>query len=403
MKILANITEYNPFHNGHKYHLQEAKRQSNATHTMVLMSGHVVQRGEFAILDKWQRAKLALQNEADLVVELPYVFSGQNAEIFGSGAVSILDATKTCHTLSFGAEAGHNPQLMEIAQFLSNEPQNYKDLLRLFLNQGISFAQARSLSIGKLLGNEASFILSQPNNILAIEYLKALHHCDSQITPLAIKRKGAGYHSQNPVEEFASASYLRHTLTVDHAHPIQSYLPYSTKNFSKKIWLLQRKNYELAVFSKLLSCSPEKLRQLPDMEDGLEFRLKTMVKTHHNLGQLIQATSSKRITKSRIQRILMHLVMEYFDKDQLEFKPFGFTPYLRVLGFNSKGQEILRAISKNSDMPIITNVRSNQTRLDKTAFDALNLDIKATNLFYLLRGQSESIQCDYQKHPIKLT
>lgn len=209
--MLGIITEYNPFHNGHKLHIEKSKFKTNSKHCIVVMSGNFVQRGEPALIDKYIRTKMALLNGADLVIELPIIYATASAELFSLGAVDTLNKTGIVNKICFGSEAGDLKYFLEVADILADEPPNYKEILLEHLNQGISYPRARMLSLGQILNKDLSF-LEEPNNILSIEYLKGLKKINSNISVHTIQREQAHFHSKDTTGSIASATAIRKVI-----------------------------------------------------------------------------------------------------------------------------------------------------------------------------------------------
>lgn len=405
MKVLGIISEYNPFHTGHLYHIETSRRVSGATHVIAVMSGSAVQRGSFAFVDKWTRTQTALLGGVDLVVELPYTYAAQSAEYFAGGAVKILTATNTVDFLSFGSEADDLPALQKIAELLATEPANFKTQLRRFMDEGASFPSAREDAVSATLGEEFRSLIKEPNNILAVEYLKALLRTNSTIEPLTVKRAGAGYNSvDNQSYEHVSATYLRklHAEGRDLAKAA-AYLPYDpgvlTGQLAKMIAHPDEAIFK-AYINKVLTTPLEELRRFPYMEAGLEFRLQKSAAQCSNLGEVVDYLSGKRLPRSRIRRLILNLLLGFHDKDLRDFSAPDFEPYLRVLGFNEKGQELLKEIKNQSEMPILTNTNTNITRLDPRQRRCFDFDCLATDLFSLY--QEKELHCgqDFTKNPI---
>lgn len=246
MKVVGLITEYNPFHNGHKYHLEASKEKASATHSIAVMSGNFLQRGEPALLDKWTRAKMAVDSGVDLVLELPTVFATQSAEYFAHGALSVLEDTNVVDSLCFGSELGDTELLKDIADVLVDEPLEFKNILKKHLNLGLSFPKARSLAL-KAFFEHAKYshfekiekIVESPNNILGIEYMKSLIKLKSKITPLTIKRVYSNYHDKDINSSIASATSIReHYFKNKNIKELSSVVPPSTllymSNFLKQ-------------------------------------------------------------------------------------------------------------------------------------------------------------------------
>ena len=396
MKITAVIAEFNPLHKGHAYLLAKAKENTDGV--LVLMSGSCVQRGNFALLNKWFRANTALLNGADLVCELPYVVSAQSAEYFASGSIKILNALDCCSDLAFGSEHGSITQLKHVAKILSNETPTFKTLLKHYLNQNYSYAIARQKAVASISSVEDAALLETPNNILAIEYLKALIQSNSLIKPKTFMRKGQSYHGDG--HGLLSATSIRHHFKEDDFlnQDLKDSLPYATA------LLIQEKNRQIAhplasfyttIRTQILTTPFDELLLLPDAEKGLLFKMYKMARVCNHYDAFIQAVSSKSCPKTRVQRLLMNMIMQC-NKNHIEtFRSPSFEPWLRVLGFNSKGQRLLKHIKMSTDLPIITNVRSNQTRLNIEQRRLFQFDLLSTDLRSLYCDLSPELGSDY--------
>jgi len=413
MKVLGIITEYNPFHKGHAWQLETTKKISQADGVMTLMSGSITQRGDFAILNKWERTRLALDSGVDLVCELPFVYAGQSAEAFAQGGVKIFNATGVCDFLSFGSEHGELKPLQALAKILSRESPEFKHLLGLALDTGVSFPKAREQTIHQLLGQEVSALLTTPNNILAIEYLKALIISQSNITPLTVKRQGSDYHSLE-TSDYLSATAIRKILLNSlindaiHSNPVMSLenkLPYKLESL-----LAPMKNYNFqgdalflnALRVMILARNVGDLKNTPYVAEGLEHKIRDALKTAKTLDTLVDAIISKRIPQTRVQRILCNRLLELDKKDLWQFEVPSFTPYLRVLGFNSTGQAILRKIKEQGDIPILTNMSRGERLLSPTQREMLHYDIRATDLHNLFYEKNYRYHHDYTQSPIRI-
>lgn len=405
MKVLAIISEYNPFHTGHLYHIMSSRKLSGATHVVAVMSGSAVQRGSFSFVDKWTRAQTALLSGVDLVVELPYAYAAQSAEYFAGGAVKVLNATNSVDVLSFGSEGGELPALRQIAELLAKEPPAFQAVLRQRVDEGTSFPIAREEAVGAILGPEYQALIKKPNNILAVEYLKALLRTNASITPLTVKRAGAGYNSvDNQGCEHVSATYLRklHAESGDLAKAA-TYLPYDPRILTGQLAKMIDHPDEAifkAYINKVLTTPLEELRRFSYMEAGLEFRLQKSAAQCTNLGEVVDYLSGKRLPRSRIRRLILNLLLGFYDEDLRDFNAPDFEPYLRVLGFNEKGQELLKEIKNQSEMPVITNTNTNITRLSPMQRHCIDYDCLATDLFSLYQDKEFHYGQDFTKNPV---
>ncbi|MGL4606749.1 MAG: tRNA(Met) cytidine acetate ligase [Eubacteriaceae bacterium] len=407
MKTFGIIAEYNPFHLGHALQISETKASLNAEGCLVLMSGSVTQRGNFAFLNKWERTKLALLGGADLVCELPYVYSGQTAEIFASGGIKILNSTNVCDYLSFGSESGQLANLEKIANLLAREPFKFKLLLKEFLSTGISFPKARELAIGNLLGSSLGELLNSPNNILGIEYLKALIKTKSTIKPHTVKRQGADYHSLES-STIPSASGLRHFITTSKnknslSQWLENKIPYPPDVLIKALADQNSQGEQLfynALKFEILGTSASSFKNYPYVSEGIENKIYKALKKETTLDECIEACCSKRIPKTRIQRILTNRLINLNTEDLGLFSTSNDTPYLRVLGFNKTGQKILGDIKKNGNITLLSNLSRYLNSITPFQKKILHYDIRSADLLNLFNEFNYQYHRDYTQSPI---
>ncbi|SHH17700.1 nucleotidyltransferase [Clostridium grantii] len=401
MNITGVITEYNPMHNGHVYHINESKKITNCDAIICVMSGHFAQRGIPTILDKWTRTDIALKNGVDLVIELPAVYSTSSAEFFSFGSVSILNSLNCVDSLVFGSECGDIDTLKLIASVLTNESPEFKEKLSFYLNKGLAFPKARTLAFIDLYKNETSAnleqIMNSSNNILGIEYCKALNNLNSKINPVTIMRKGSSYNEENLYENYSSATSIRKFLKSEkNTDILSSTLPIETLLELQKI---KKSNFDFPseenffpyLKYKLLSDGNSILR-IPDAYEGLGNKILKEIGHCTNYSDLIDSVKSKRYTRTRINRILCQYLLNFdsYDLARLRKTP---APYARILGFNKKGREILSIIKKSSDIPLISKVPS------KTQDEILLLDLHSTKIYSLFNSKI-SYNDDFLKKPI---
>jgi predicted nucleotidyltransferase len=408
MKVLGIVAEYNPFHNGHLYHLEESKKKSGCTHTVAIMSGSFLQRGEPALVDKWTRAHAAVKNGIDLVVELPYAYSCQSAEIFAYGAIRTLDETKSVDYIAFGSEAGDMSKLSAAAKILADEPEAFKANLKKNLELGLSFPKAREISLHACTPQiSKENLISQPNNILALEYLKWIYRLSSNIQPMQINRIKVGYHSDFSSEGIASATHIRNLITRNSNwnDVLKPLVPKSTYNiilnYSKNQSFNTLDDYYEIIASVLLKSSAKEISLYPDVTEGLENRLlRSLKKSFSATDELIRDVSSKRYPSTRISRILCHLITNYKEADVDKFyRDRSYCPYLRILAFNANGRELINKIKNNSDMSVITNLGKSQKNLNPAQMECLRHDIVSTDI-YFLKTDIKKIGSDYIQSPI---
>ncbi len=412
MKILGIIAEYNPFHQGHKYHLEESLKKSGADYSLALMSGSFLQRGEVSLVDKWTKAKMAVDNGVDLVLELPFIYAVQSAEGFAQGGLKLLDRLGVVDCISFGSESGDMEDLSFIGDILYEEPEAYVHLLRENLDQGLSFSVSRSRAletyIHKYLDKEKENkdyknILKGSNNILAIEYLKAIRGLKSPINPVTIPRTGSLYGDKVLSGSFSSATAIRHTirerglesskdnLPLESYQALEEYLEeYGSFNYLE--------NYEDILIYLLRTTPKDKIRQLINIEHGLENRIVEKAFLHNDLDRIISSISSKRYPRTRIQRIMIHLLHDFYREDFARLEG-AYPSYIRVLGMNENGFKIINRIKESSSLPIITKFANYKKLRDEKVEEIIYQDKKSTDIFFLGLERKVSGEQDFLISP----
>lgn len=376
MRVAAVVAEYNPMHTGHIYHLEKTGEISGADFVMAIMSGNFTQRGEAAIYDKWMRARIAVSSGVDLVLELPFVFACNSAEYFASGAISILKGLGCVDILSFGSESGNIEDLERLGAFLSEEPRDYRDILQENLNTGLSFPAARERAVSHVLGKGAGKVLSSPNNILAVEYIKAARRQGFEVERMTVKRKG-NYHCRDIGGEMASATAIRQKISEGKAQEIMTYLPLEGKELLKKtrIKVANSEMFYSLIRSAILVQPSEQISKIFGISEGMENRIKREIRRHDTLSTFVDALVSKRYTRVGIQRLLVHILMN-FQKQNL----FAYRPYGRVLALNDKGGRILRLVKEKGELEVISNInkspRPSLMKYDILASDVYNLALE---------------------------
>ncbi len=395
--ITGIITEYNPFHKGHKYHLENALKDTNAYSIVCVMSGNFMQRGIPAIVDKWKRTEMALKNGVDLVLELPLVYSISSAEHFAFGSVSLLNSLGVIDNLYFGSEEGSIKPLQNIAQVLCDEPEDFKEILKKHINSGLPFHTSRANALNEYLNStHALEVLSNSNNILGIEYLKALKVLGSRISPYTLKREGSAYNEENINNSFSSATSIRKYLKTGSLDKLADILPQETYDILENLnsinypFIFEQDMFKYLKY-KLLT-DVESLKYLPDASEGLDNKIYKEILNSTSLDELILKVKSKRYTYTRINRILAQyfLGLEKYDLLHLAKTP---VPYARVLGFNSKGRDILKAMKKNCSIDIITKVPRNNLPVH------MELDILGTKAYSILNPHVNPMD-DYLRGPV---
>lgn len=398
MNITGIITEYNPFHNGHLYHLTEARKNTNADGVICIMSGNFVQRGGPAIIDKWKRTEMALSNGVDLVIELPTFYAVSSAEFFAKGAVSILNSLGIVNSIFFGSECGDINKLIEISQVLVNEDSRYKSLLKENLGKGLTFAKAREKSLMEYLNNtEINDVLLSSNNILGIEYIKSILKLNSSIKPITLKREGSKYNDKELSSSFSSATSIRETLKNNNSIenlidliPNESYRIFSKLQEEQYPFTFDEDMFKFIKYKIQTNCI--NFNNLYEITEGLDNKIIKEINNSNTYYEFILNIKSKRYTYSKISRLLTHI---YIGLDNNSFVSINNPDnlYARVLGFNKTGRKILSLIKSNSTIPLITKVPR------FTDNPLLKLDIQATAAYSILNDKVNP-NSDYLISPI---
>lgn len=406
MKTVGIIAEYNPFHLGHKYQLQYAREVLGADFIVIAMSGDYVQRGAPALFPKHLRARSALLCGADLVLELPVSISTASAEFFAKGAVELLDQACAADILCFGAEAGENGLFMETARLLLEEPALYQETLKAGLKAGLNFPSARSKALLHYLSlqhseySAAEFhdFLSSPNNILGIEYCKAILKLHSKIMPAPLLRKGSGYHDTSLSSGNApSASGIRQLIKesctdgfIGPGNPVlkalEDYVPaqiYSlfSEALIRKNFLLED-DFDQILHYCLLSLEPEEMWQYLDVSPALARRITNNLSVYQGFLPFTELLKTKEMTYTRISRALLHLLLHIK-------KVPGTIPYARVLGFRKTAAPLLKKIKINSRIPLVTSPSTSARTMGSSSLLLLKENTFASNIY-------ESLACKKQ-------
>ena len=417
-KVLGIIAEYNPFHNGHLYHLKESKKATGAEYTVAIISGNFTQRGSTSIIDKWKKTEMALQNGVDLIIELPVLYSISSSENFAEGSIKILNSLGIIDFLSFGSETSDIKILNNFANILYDEPKEYKKILSNYLDTGLSFPKARENALLEYIKNSEDVntnfdnyknILSSPNNILGIEYLKALKKYKSSIKPVCIKRSGADYNSSDISinTSIASATAIRELIKNKNFNTIKTVMPEKSYSIladciNSGCIIPDLNCFEKEIIYVLRKMSIEEIANLPDVSEGLEFLIKKAVNSCNTLTELLNTIKSKRYTITRLQRILLYALLDISKKDMKLSKEVD-SPYIRVLGFNDNGKKLISKImDKNPNQPLITSVKKFVDNNSNTSLQTmLNKDIFATNVYSLGFENNSFANLDFKNGIIK--
>lgn len=382
MKICACIVEYNPLHLGHVKHLNYIKSVLGADKIIAVMSGNFTQRGEPAVLDKFTRARHAILAGADMVIELPTVFAISNAEVFAKGAVSIIDALNVCESLCFGVESGATEDYVRLATALNDESKEFKKLLKENLEKGVSLAKAKFNAVQSLNGDFDEDLVSSPNNILGLEYTKALLSLNSptQIVPMI----RTGDHNDKTLKKgVTSATSIRKVIKTGAFKKLKKNMP----NFVFADLKPYPFAYEKMAIASLITKPVEDIEKCPDCTEGLENRIKALTKDNKNLDALVEKITTKRYTETRVRRIINANLLG-ITKD-LVADCLKSPSYAKVLAINNDSTDLLSLITASSKIPLITR-KSDTLSLKKTALTSYQLDEKACDLYNLITDDNKN-------------
>lgn len=416
MKAVGLVTEYNPFHNGHLYHLNKAMDLTGADISVAVMSGDFVQRGEPAVLDKYTRASMALNSGVNLVVELPVNYAVSSAESFAAGALKVLDYIKA-DSIAFGSESGNIERLSKLAHILcDNEDTLYKEISKYTAN-GISYAAARQKVVEKLTDKDTAAMLTSSNNILAVEYLKAIIKNNYAIKPYTIKRQGDSYNDTDIRSDYASATALRGNLKADNISkyiPVKAGLILSSNTnyiypdditevlFTRLLDILFVSSYDKNVFIENVMLYPDVNKEIAgrlykSAMDMITRTVQQMSESKDNgafsFGSLCEHIKTKEVPLSRIKRALVRITLG-LDKKHME--KYSNEPYIRVLGFDKKGQEYLSHIRKTVEVPLITKTADYK--------EILLDDIHAANIYNMIVAGKYGVKefGDFVRGPVRV-
>ncbi|MCM3746050.1 nucleotidyltransferase [Paenibacillus pasadenensis] len=430
MRSVGLIVEYNPFHNGHAYHLQKSKEAAGADAAVAVMSGHFLQRGEPALMDKWARARTALEGGCDLVLELPLAYSVQPAEWFAYGAVSVLESTGVVDAFCFGSESGELDPLRRAARLLANEPDDFRALLAEKLSEGLPYPTAYSCAVAEYLSrdkaaaqssenssfaqsddhrNEASLTerqLAQPNMTLGLHYLIALERTGGLMEPLTIRREGAGYHDAAGSGSIASATALRRFLEESGSSELlEPFVPSSTlrvldEQLAAGLAPRRWEDYFQALLHRLLTEPADVLAGTLGFSEGLEHRISAKLPQLPALSfnNLLNALKTKRYTRTRLQRALLGVLLNLRQNDLSREILAAGPGYIRVLGFTGRGRELLARMRKTATVPVLMSA----ARAPKLPL--LDLDVRGTAAYAAACGQQDPRRLlrDYYEPPVQI-
>ncbi|PGL20886.1 hypothetical protein CN917_13150 [Bacillus thuringiensis] len=398
------VVEYNPFHNGHLYHVQQTKKLTQSDIIIAVMSGPFLQRGEPALISKWYRTKMALANGVDLVVELPYVFATQKAETFANGAISILNALHVSE-ICFGSEDGQIENFYNTISVQKNEEETFNCLVKQFMDAGNSYAKATSDAFSHILTSEKNIDMSQPNNILGFQYMKAILSQNSSIQAQTIKRFASHYHDETFNDQhIASATSIRKQLFSEEGSftTIEPFLPQATTsllaNYKQNYGILHNWEQYFSFFKyKLMTMSSGDLRHIYEIEEGLEHRILSKIQNSSSFYSFMEALKTKRYTWTRLQRACTHILTNTTKEEIRSANIEQHAPYIRLLGMSQKGQTYLSKNKKKIELPILTHTKT---------FDhaALDIEKKANSVYFSIMHEplrTQLLKQDITHHPIR--
>ena len=375
MHTIGIIGEYNPIHLGHIYQIKKIKEKYPDSLLILITNSTFTQRGEISIINKWNKAKISLDNNIDLIVELPFVYATQSADIFAKGALEILNKLKI-DTLVFGSESNDITKLTAIAKTQINNKE-YDKLVKKYLDEGINYPTALSKSLKDLI----NFTTNKPNDLLGISYIKEILRNNYKINPVSIKRTN-NYHGKDINQNIANASLLRDMYNNN--KDIDNYIP---KNTLKHLYKnLTNESYFQYLKYKIITTEDLSIYQTVD--EGIENRIKKAINISNSWEELANNIKTKRYTYNKINRMLIHILTNFTKKEAKELK----IDYIRILGFNNKGKNHLNKIKKELDIPIITNYKPNISKI-------LDIELRTTNI-YSLPLNNNLVDFEYKQKPI---
>ena len=401
MNITGIVVEYNPFHNGHALHVQQSKTKTNADIVVAVMSGNFLQRGEPAIVSKWSRTKMALSAGVDIVIELPYVFATQHAEVFAQGAISILNEIGA-KSICFGSESGDITEFITLYNFIKKHETTYNLYIQESLKKGYSYPKALASAFKKLDQQNEILDLSLPNNILGYHYVKAIFEQGAQINPFTIKRTKAQYHDQEiPAHSIASATSIRETLikqkkdlkTIEHVVPETTFNELSNYTNAYDSFQHWERLYPYLKY-KVLTTKQQHLKDIYEAEEGLENRITHLIKDTTSFQQLMERLKTKRYTWTRLQRFCLHTLTNT-TKEEMSIRKDQ-CPYIRILGMNKTGRQYISNRKKKLEVPLISTI----SKLDHPFIHTESRATSCYSLGYPSSVQKKLIQEEYAHPPI---
>lgn len=430
MKVTGIIAEFDPFHNGHSYLIEKARQETGSDYIIIIMSGDYTQRGNPAIADKYTRAHMAASQGADIVLELPSYYSLGSAEYFAGGAVSILNSLGVVDRLFFGSECGNIEGIQNISEILAKEPVEYKKLLSEYMKKGMNFPASRQQALNDISNQSQvmdSSILESPNNTLGIEYVKMLIRSNSSIKPCTTKRTGRGHDnndlSGNPCQPagyfkadkpalFCSSSFIRNAILekeiakdkVSFYTLLQPYMPSSCISLLYDQMSSQSRGSSMSeYFSSLLGYRlimerDSDFTRYADISQDISDKINNKIYDLKDFDSFAKSLKSRDLTYSRIQRMLMHIILNITAENMAEYKADGYTAYARLLSYNSSSKKLMDNIKRNSEIPVISTLSDADRQISGLPLRLLNEDIRCSELYDTAAGCK--IIGEYRKKPV---
>ncbi len=392
MTVNGIIAEYNPFHNGHVSHINKSKELTGADYTVVAMSGNFVQRGAPAVVDKYTRTKMALENGADIVFEIPTCYSTASAEYFAAAGVALIDKLGIADFLSFGSECGDIKTLEHIASILLEEPPAFSEYMQRYLREGYTYPLARNNALIQYETSlfDAAKVLESPNNILAIEYIKALRRRESNITPVTIARNGSNYHDRYEMDKTVKASAQAIREAIPSGGDISPVMPASAfADLFDEIEagnIMDLDDFSAMLYYKLLQEKNIGYTSYFDVSQALSDRISNKLSAFTSFKNFIEEVKSRDRTYTRISRCLMHILLDITERDIESYKLIDFVPYARVLGFRRDAEPLLSEIKCHTKIPVITKIADASGILYSEPWKLFRNDVKANEIYYSARA-----------------
>lgn len=411
MKVTGIIAEYNPFHNGHRYQIQRARELTGADYIIVVMSGNFTQRGTPAIIDKYSRAQMALMGGADLVIELPVCYATGSAEYFASGAIALLNQLGCVDAICFGSECGDIVPLKKIAGALVNETEEFRRILKSKLKNGSTYPVARNAALAETLDGFITFdtILGSPNNILGIEYIKALIRQNSSIEPFTNQRIGSDYHSYKLADAFSSAISIRQSLSIqDNLDMVRTQLPSATYEIMNedfhKTFPVFASDFSSMLKFKLNRERNEGFTKYMDVTQAISDKFVKETFEMQGFDEFCDILKSKDLTYVRISRCLSHILLDIYEEDVKQYMDSGIVFYAKVLGLKEDATALTKAIKKHTSIPLITKTTTAASKLYPLGQKQFSRDIYASHVYECIAGTKyhAGMRDEYRRQVVKV-